>query len=263
MSTHDLFETENAVLAAARVMAENENLSAEKYRTALISLTDHYQRIVRESKRLIARSDRAERELNILNTRLQELAAAMEYKATHDPLTGIYNRGAIVERITQCLNQSPVALIVLDIDLFKRINDEFGHPKGDAVICELVSRVQCVLNGVGAIGRVGGEEFTIVLAEFSLNQAVALAEDIRENLNQSPLTALPHRLVTASFGVSWCPTGTCFDDAYGCADTALYEAKRQGRNRVMHTGICNPPSLPKMSHCVLRENQSESRRSRV
>ncbi len=233
MSTHDLFKIENAILVAAHAISEQANLPAETYRNELVSLIGHYQRLVRESRRLIAHSDRAERELNVLNTRLHELAVAMEYKATHDPLTNIYNRGAIIERMTHCLSKSDVALVVLDIDHFKRINDEFGHPTGDAVICELVARVQRVLDGIGDIGRVGGEEFTIVLAEFSPAQAIALVDEIHASLNHSPLGVLPHRLVTASFGVSWCPQGTSFDDAYGCADAALYEAKRQGRNCVI------------------------------
>lgn len=233
MSMHDLFEAEHAILAAARDIGSREGLTADGYRGALVSLTEHYQRSVRESRRLIARSDRAERELNRLNARLQELAADMEYKATHDPLTNIYNRGAIVERITTGLCQGPMALIVLDIDLFKRINDEFGHPTGDAVICELVARVQRVLAGMGEIGRVGGEEFTIMLPQFSLAQAMVVAEAIHARLNHSPLAALPQRLVTASFGVCGCAQGMSFDEAYGCADAALYEAKRQGRNRVI------------------------------
>lgn len=239
MSTHDLFKAETAILAAARTVSGQINLPPETYRNELVSLIEHYHRLVRESRRLIAHSDRAERELNTLNARLHELAVAMEYKATHDPLTNIYNRGAIIERMTHSLSKSHVALVVLDIDYFKCINDEFGHPTGDAVICELVSRVQGVLNGMGDIGRVGGEEFSIVLAEFSLDQAVALVEEIHASLNQSPLAALPQRLVTASFGVSWCPRGTRFEDAYGSADAALYEAKRQGRNRIMQKAICN------------------------
>ena len=237
MSTHDLFETEHAIMAAAREVCAREGLTAEKYRDALVSLIENYQRSVRESKRLIARSDRAERELNRLNARLQELAADMEYKATHDPLTNIYNRGAIVERITAGLRQGAMSLIVLDIDFFKRINDEFGHPTGDAVICELVARVQCVLGGMGEIGRVGGEEFTIMLPHFSLAQAMVLAEAIHARLNHSPLAALPKRLVTASFGVCECAQGMSFDAAYGCADAALYEAKRQGRNCVISRHI--------------------------
>jgi len=245
MSTHDLFKTENAILVAARAIGDQENLPSNLYRNELVSLTEHYQRLVRESRRLIAHSDRAERELNALNARLHELAGALEYKATHDPLTNIYNRGAIIERMTHGLSKSHVALVVLDIDHFKCINDEFGHPTGDAVICELVARVQSVLNGVGEIGRVGGEEFSIVLAKFSPSQALALVEEIHANLNQSPLRVLPQRLVTASFGISWCPQGTSFDDAYGNADAALYEAKHQGRNRVIQKVLGNQiaPSL--------------------
>lgn len=230
MSSLDLFESESAILHSARTLGERLDLPSEIYRDALLTLADHYQRLMRDSRRLISHSDRAERELNRLNAQLQELAAALEYKATHDPLTHIFNRAAIIERISLALEKTPITLVVLDIDHFKRINDEFGHPTGDAVICEIVSRIQDVLGSSGEVGRVGGEEFTILLADTEISSALALVQRIHASLNGTPLTALPLRPVTVSFGVSWCPQGVDFETAYSCADAALYEAKRNGRN---------------------------------
>lgn len=92
---------------------------------------------------------------------------------------------------------------MLDIDHFKQVNDTYGHPTGDAVICDLVSRVQHVLSTTNSIGRVGGEEFTILLEGHTLMQAVALASQLHHDLNRMPLSVLPQQRVTASFGVSW------------------------------------------------------------
>ncbi|MEE3660734.1 GGDEF domain-containing protein [Brenneria sp. g21c3] len=232
MRAFELFTPEYDILIATRNVANQQNMPAEVYRDTLLTLTEHYQRLVRESHRLISRSDRAERELNRLNAQLHKLADELEYKASHDPLTNVYNRGAIIERVNQTLKRNQAALIVLDIDHFKRVNDAFGHPTGDAVICALTSRVREVLKGSGSIGRVGGEEFTILLDDFALEQAVAIAERIHYSLNDAPLPVLPQQTVTASFGVSWAPSQTCFDTLYGSADAALYRAKNRGRNCV-------------------------------
>lgn len=232
MSAFDLFTPEYDILISARNVANQQNMPADVYRDTLLALTEHYQRLVRESHRLISRSDRAEKELNRLNAQLHKLAVELEYKASHDPLTNVYNRGAIIERINHTLEHNHAALIILDIDHFKRVNDAYGHPTGDAVICALMSRVREVLKGNGSIGRVGGEEFTILLDSFTLAQAVAIAERIHCSLNEIPLPALPQHKITASFGVSWAPLQTDFDALYAAADAALYKAKDQGRNRV-------------------------------
>ncbi|MBC7202551.1 MAG: GGDEF domain-containing protein, partial [Pusillimonas sp.] len=114
---------------------------------------------MREMHRLIRHSDRTEAELNVVNARLQQLSAELEYKAHHDPLTGTLNRGAVFELAKSHLSNAPMSLIMLDIDHFKRINDTFGHPTGDAVLKELIYRLKTTLNQQGDIGRVGGEEF--------------------------------------------------------------------------------------------------------
>jgi diguanylate cyclase (GGDEF)-like protein len=187
---------------------------------------------MRESRRLIARSDRTERELNLLNSRLKTLSDELDYKAKHDNLTGALNRGAVFELASHFLKEAPLSLIVLDIDFFKRINDEFGHPTGDAVIRELVDRLHQSLDGTGEIGRVGGEEFTVLLRDVSIDAAHTLAEQIRRAIAGQRFACLPSRAVTSSFGVSWSTVGSDFEDAYARADAALYKAKHGGRNRV-------------------------------
>lgn len=228
----DLFEQEAAALERALLTRDNAALSAAEYRAALTDLVGHFERLMRESRRLIRRSDREERELNVLNGELHRLASQLEYKARHDSLTGALNRGAIFERAGRLLEGGALALIVLDIDFFKSINDAYGHPAGDAVICEVVDRLRSAVPAQAEVGRVGGEEFSILLPEMTLAEALQRAESVRHAIAGEPFSCLPGRLVTASFGVSDTARHGAFGDAYARADEALFEAKRGGRNQV-------------------------------
>lgn len=228
----DLFSSETDALMHARSILAQSDADAALYRQSLTELTGHFERLIRETRRLITRSDRAEREMNALNLQLQTLAEQLEYRATHDALTGVLNRGAVIERAKRMLASSGAVLIVLDIDLFKQINDDFGHPAGDAVIRGIVQCLAPLVAKVGAIGRVGGEEFTVVLPGNDLQAGVQMAESMRAAIAGHTFAAPVNRQVTASFGVSASAAGTGFDGAYSCADTALYQAKRGGRNRV-------------------------------
>ncbi|WP_109126028.1 GGDEF domain-containing protein [Dyella sp. C11] len=232
MGEHDLFEAEELALRAAADTHALESLDAKSYRDALGTLITRFRRLVRETRRVIMHSDRQERELNALNARLTQLAAELDHKARHDSLTGAFNRRAVIELVEAHLRSDGIALIVLDIDHFKRINDEHGHPAGDAVIVELVARLRNITPEPVEIGRVGGEEFTVVLPRMELHAAAALAERMRAQVAATPFDAPVGRIVTASFGVSFTPGGGTFTEAYCSADAALYEAKRSGRNSV-------------------------------
>lgn len=232
MTTPDLFEQEAAALERARLALDLRTSSGEQSREALEDLVTHFERLMRECRRLIRRSDREERELNTLNQELHRLATQLEYKARHDSLTGALNRGAVFELAGRLLQRGPLALVVLDIDFFKSINDNFGHPAGDAVICEVVARLRSCVSDGGEIGRVGGEEFSILLPDMSLAAALQGAETMRQVIADQPFDCLPGRTVTASFGVSWIARQGQFGDVYAQADEALFEAKRNGRNQV-------------------------------
>jgi diguanylate cyclase (GGDEF)-like protein len=232
MNDIDLFEAETAALGRAYKALATNGLPADGYRPALEDLIKHYERLMRETRRLIARSDRTERELNTVNATLQQLSRELDYKARHDNLTGALNRGAVFERAEHYLQTGPLSLVVLDIDFFKRINDAFGHPAGDAVIRELVARLITTLGEFGDVGRVGGEEFTVLLPGMDVTHAMRLAESVRRAIADQAFACLPTHQVTASFGVSWSATGGDFETAYGHADAALYQAKHEGRNRV-------------------------------
>ncbi|MBH3328672.1 GGDEF domain-containing protein [Pseudomonas oryzihabitans] len=226
----DLFEQEAGVLQAARALYGADDADAERYRAALGDLTLHFERLMRETRRLIARSDRAEREMNALNQQLQTLSQQLEYRATHDALTGMLNRGAVIDQAGQALRQRGGAMIVLDIDHFKRINDEFGHPAGDRVIQAIARCLQELVQAPAIVGRVGGEEFTVLLPTLARDEALAMTERLRLRIAREASGPAP---VTASFGLSLNLPGTDFELAYGLADAALYRAKRAGRNQVV------------------------------
>ncbi|WP_278388253.1 GGDEF domain-containing protein [Pseudomonas oryzihabitans] len=226
----DLFEQEAGVLQAARALYGADDADAERYRAALGDLTLHFERLMRETRRLIARSDRAEREMNALNQQLQTLSQQLEYRATHDALTGMLNRGAVIDQAGQALRQRGGAMIVLDIDHFKRINDEFGHPAGDRVIQAIARCLQELVQAPAIVGRVGGEEFTVLLPTLERDEALAMTERLRLRIAREKTGTAP---VTASFGLSLNLPGTDFELAYGLADAALYRAKRAGRNQVV------------------------------
>jgi diguanylate cyclase len=225
----DLFRNESEALKKARAIVADPNAQAEHYREALAELVRHYERLMRETRRLIGRSDRAEREMQALTQQLQ-------YRAAHDALTGVLNRSAVIERTAKALRVNRAVMILLDIDDFKKVNDDFGHPAGDAVILGIVNCLRQILGDSGIIGRVGGEEFTVVLPGADIGDALQLAERMRAAIASHVFTAPVSRRITASFGVSDNAVGTNFDAAYGLADSALYTAKRGGRNRVTFEG---------------------------
>lgn len=229
----DLFDAENRALLAARAVYEAcAATEATSCHAALGDLLTAYERLLRETRRLVRRSDRAEFEMSRLNHRLQDLAAELEHRATHDPLTGVFNRAAIIELVNRRFASHGLALIVLDIDHFKRVNDSFGHPVGDRVILGVVDCLKEVVPPSAQIGRVGGEEFTVVLLEQDGDASEQLAQTARRAIEAYSFGLPDRSRVTASFGVSWMAQGGDFDHVYGLADEALYVAKRSGRNQV-------------------------------
>ncbi|MDQ7989997.1 MAG: GGDEF domain-containing protein [Candidatus Dactylopiibacterium sp.] len=228
----DLFAHEHDALSSARAVYENA-AGESACRAALGELMAHYERLLREMRRLIRRSDREEFEMNRLNQRLNELAGELEFRANHDPLTGVLNRAAVIDIANGILQREALALVVLDIDHFKQVNDSFGHPAGDAVICGVVECLRRLLPERAEVGRVGGEEFSVLLPGFGFTQARGVAEAMRGAIAGYDFRLPGGRRVTASFGISRTARGAGFDQAYGQADEALYGAKRGGRNRVV------------------------------
>ncbi|MET3106512.1 diguanylate cyclase (GGDEF)-like protein [Oxalobacteraceae bacterium GrIS 2.11] len=227
----DLFDREIKALALAKSMRASAP-DIDSCRRALDDLIAHYEQLLHESRRLIRRSDREELEMNQLNRRLNDLAKQLEYRATHDALTGVLNRGAFIDFASSSLALHDCALYVLDIDHFKQVNDDFGHPAGDEVIKSVAQHIAAVIRKESTIGRVGGEEFSIIDRVDALDTSVRIAQRICESVAAQEQPKPIDRRITLSIGVSWNPVGTDFASAYARADAALYEAKRSGRNQV-------------------------------
>ncbi len=172
-----------------------------------------------------------------------ELIAAREalrFQATHDALTGLSNRGHILDTLRRELVRSardrrPVGVGLADLDHFKSINDAHGHQVGDAVLQEVSRRMLSAVRAYDSIGRYGGEEFLIVIPGSDLAETAALAERIRRSIEASPIqTAVGEIRVTLTLGVAAsdgvvAPTQKMLIHA---SDAALYRAKELGRNRV-------------------------------
>lgn len=164
----------------------------------------------------------------------------LESLAKTDPLTGLHNRRSFMEIAERELARSarhgsPLAILMLDIDHFKAINDTHGHRVGDLALKEFAKLARQTLRGFDCIGRIGGEEFAVLLPQADLNQAMCAAERIRQLIERSPLSleqGLPLQF-TVSIGVAAISDpSTNIDTLLNKADAALYQAKNAGRNRV-------------------------------
>jgi diguanylate cyclase (GGDEF)-like protein len=170
----------------------------------------------------------------LLSTALMRSDLEHRTESVLDGLTGMLNRRALAARIAELdeqarLTREPVGVVVGDIDHFKRINDEHGHARGDAVLVDVAYALRKQLRAFDLAYRVGGEEFLVLLPGGTLEESVALAERLREAIEVRPYAGIT---VTMSFGVA-CTGGTrAVADAMLAADTALYGAKRAGRNCV-------------------------------
>lgn len=164
---------------------------------------------------------------------------ALHRLSERDALTGTLNRRSLHARATDVLAKAhkldlPVTLIMMDADHFKRINDEFGHQIGDAVLCHMVSRIRQHLRTHDLLGRFGGEEFVLILPGLDTDSASQVAERIRLGLCSQPWHTedTPVNL-SISLGVACSDQqGYSFDVLLGAADAALYQAKALGRNRI-------------------------------
>jgi len=173
-----------------------------------------------------------------------------------DHLTGLYNRQGFLPRITRILDGAAregtaAAVLLLDLDHFKGVNDTYGHPVGDRVLSEFAGVIADVVAGDGVVGRWGGEEFVVVLAGADEEEAMSAAEEIRRQteklrvkVDQAAGGYVPR--TTCSVGISLCPGhGSDAETLIQLADRALYEAKEAGRNQVKRYPLDAPQVLLK------------------
>jgi len=185
-----------------------------------------------------------------LHEELVSARESMRYAATHDSLTGLMNRGETVDFLSRELARArrsgkPLSVILGDIDHFKQVNDTLGHLFGDDALKEVARRLRSKLRVYDGVGRYGGEEFLMVLADCDLQAALIKAEDLRASVGSEPVvSSRASRNITISMGVAVStdhPNGDV-GPLLNQADRGLYAAKQNGRNRVEHVDECGTMS---------------------
>jgi diguanylate cyclase len=190
--------------------------------------------------RQYARAFTLERELRQSNAALVQKQEELEFLAEHDTLTGLLNRRAFMRLAQQELDLAARAqlashCIMVDLDFFKRINDTYGHPAGDAMLLHVANVLRRGVRSTDILARLGGEEFIVLLPHTSRDGALGVAEKMRVLVRSQALRHLDQDLpITASFGVSGAEAGQAIqaDTVYSAADRALYLAKKGGRDRI-------------------------------
>jgi diguanylate cyclase (GGDEF)-like protein len=187
--------------------------------------------LARELEAARGRAESANTELHAMNEQLHEVAR-------RDPLTGLRNRRHFMELLDQLQHAdqvtSPWFLVILDVDYFKRVNDDFGHQMGDKVLVALAAAAEAEVRSSDCLARIGGEEFAVLLRNVDYAGAVRIIERIRTAVNMVDVGVGP---LTISAGLVAGEPSLHPTVALSRADRALYEAKRSGRDRL----VCDPP----------------------
>ena len=179
--------------------------------------------------------------LTILHTRVR----ALEEQTITDPLTGAFNRRHMHDMLSTVIERrrrsgERASLLLIDVDRFKVINDQFGHLEGDRVLIALVALIRQRLRKVDTLFRPGGEEFAVLLTGARFPDALCVADDIRRVVQDAAL--VHNHPLSISIGVVELPHDQTVEDWMAEADAALYRAKRAGRNRVAG-GFINPARM--------------------
>lgn len=223
----------------ARKLERLMRIADSSYGVAVTRNQDLLQQYERQLKRLdkITRiSDRYQRNLIELNEQLRDAALK-------DPLTGLANRRQLMERLhdeqARCGRGQPAfTLAMIDVDLFKRINDNHGHDTGDIVLCQLADTICAELRSQDLCARWGGEEFMLLLPHTGLSQAEVLLQRIMTAVKALRFEKLPDLRLTISAGIAeYCPS-EALDNTIRRADNGLIAAKQAGRDQLV---ISEPP----------------------
>ncbi len=178
-------------------------------------------------------------ELKLKNKQLEDLLDKVNYMAITDALTGLYNRRRFHDVLTSEYERAkrygtPFSLVMLDIDYFKKINDNFGHDVGDAVLKEVSDILLKSIRDIDTAARYGGEEFMVILPNTDKAHATIVAERMRQAIENHDFAGLD-RTMSVSIGISGMPDAKVEheDRLIRCADFAMYRAKQLGRNRTV------------------------------
>ena len=180
---------------------------------------------------------RVGRRILALQDGLIQAREELRFQATHDVLTGIWNRGALLDLLQRELaragrSHTATGLLMLDLDHFKKVNDTYGHLAGDVVLKEVACRISLAVRSYDLVGRYGGEEFLVVLPGCDRNPALQSAERIRFSVANGPILASGSEIaITVSIGATAVMSDTTSEkEILATVDTALYQAKKAGRN---------------------------------
>ncbi len=170
------------------------------------------------------------------NKEMAKALATIEHLASHDELTGIYSRRYFLDALRREQSRAerdhqPFCLALLDLDLFKNVNDRYGHLAGDDVLRRFAECVQTQVRQHDYFARYGGEEFVLLLVDADMALASSILERIRIQVEAQAFPHVDHR-ITASIGIAQYRSGETLNDLIGRADRALYAAKGGGRNRI-------------------------------
>jgi diguanylate cyclase (GGDEF)-like protein len=218
---------------AVRIPEGADDCVAKPYRAVEVLIR------VRAQLRAAAELARARTAFETLETTMAD-NRRLEELATTDPLTRALNRRALADRLAIEMDRarryaSDLAILLIDIDFFKRVNDSAGHLAGDEVLRQIANCIQAAVRTVDIVARYGGEEFVVILPETSPTGAVTFAERLRMGIeaHEFIVGGLEIRL-TVSIGISTFPASdiASADDFFARADAAMYRAKQNGRNQV-------------------------------
>jgi diguanylate cyclase (GGDEF)-like protein len=191
-------------------------------------------------KNLQVRQEELERLVAQRTSELETARQHAEVLATTDLLTDIYNRRGLLAMGERDVNlavryRRPLSVVMFDLDHFKRVNDAYGHAEGDRVLCDVAAAVRRNIRNTDLFGRIGGEEFLLILPDTSIETSLQLAERLRRCIAEDVAVGMPVTHITASFGVAQLCNGSTLESLMSAADHALYRAKNKGRNRVEST----------------------------
>lgn len=231
-------ENYNRILDETRAgIVDKNQSSAHLLRTAISMLVDATSDKMTENETTFKSVDRHAEEMQQVRLELDE------YKriANTDSLTRLANRRAFDDKLASMYDTTMglqfSALVLLDVDNFKRINDTFGHPVGDKILASVASVIRGNIRNDGFVARSGGEEFAVILEGSSQEEVQLACERIRTTLEKTPFrnskSGVDYGKVTISIGYSLASQAQNPGELYSCADTALYYAKETGRNRTV------------------------------
>lgn len=236
-----------ALSQTATLVTNSGDLSAR----AVIRANDEFGNLGRAFNTMLEELEASRKELLIVQD-------ALEYRVRHDGLTGVLSRHAVLQELmsesARCAREGITAAVMMaDLDGFKQINDDFGHAEGDEALRRTAEVIRAALRPYDRLGRFGGDELLIVTPTIDRDDAIRLAERVREAVSSTAPAGSSCRLPTISIGVTLISGREDWHDVVSAADAALYRAKHSGRNRVefLAHSIVSEPARPEQGAALM------------